>query len=70
MTARRGRLSRLEAQRGRAVTLWDALPEHLRADVTPDALERAAQDAPDALRGDVRALSLWAFLCAPDGGTV
>ncbi|GGS14538.1 hypothetical protein [Deinococcus knuensis] len=68
MTGRRGRLSKLEAQRGRAVTLWEALPEHLRADVTPEALERAAQEAPEGLRGDVRAVSLWAFLCVPEGG--
>lgn len=68
MTGRRSRLSKLEAQRGRAVTLWEALPEHLRGDVTPEALERAAQEAPEGLRGDVRAVSLWAFLCVPEGG--
>ncbi|MFC6748507.1 hypothetical protein [Deinococcus aquaticus] len=52
------------------MTLWEALPEHLRADVTPEALERAAQEAPPTLRGDVRAVSLWAFLCVPEGGSV
>ncbi|PTA68992.1 hypothetical protein C8263_04120 [Deinococcus arcticus] len=61
-------MARLEARRGQAVALWDALPEDLRAQVTPDALNRAALEAPDSLRGDVRALSLWAFLCSEGDG--
>ncbi|WP_156103496.1 hypothetical protein [Deinococcus sp. YIM 77859] len=59
----RGRLSRLEVRQGRAVSLWEALPEHLRKDVMPEDLAAAARHAPEALRGDVRALSLWAYLC-------
>ena len=56
MTGRASRLRRLEDQRGPALSLWATLPE---------ALERAAQDAPDSLRGDVPALALWAFLSVP-----
>lgn len=62
MTGRASRLRRLEDQRGPALSLWDALPEDGRAQVTSEALERAAQDAPESLRGDVPALALWAFL--------
>ena len=65
MTGRASRLRRLEDQRGPALSLWAALPEDRRAQVTPETLERAAQDTPDSLRGDVPALALWAFLSVP-----
>lgn len=58
MSGQRVRVRRLEAQADRAVTLWETLPPHLWADVTPEDLRRAAEEAPDALRSDVRALSL------------
>ena len=65
MTGRASRLRRLEDQRGPALSLWDALSEDRRAQVTPEALELAAQEAPEGLRGDVPALALWAFLSVP-----
>ena len=60
---RAGRLARLEGQR-QAGTLWEALPEDLRGQVTREALERAAEDAPDGVRRDREALALWAYLYA------
>ena len=62
MSGRLARLRRLEEKGSAAQSLWEALSEERRAQVTPEALERAAQDAPDSLRGDLPALALYAFL--------
>lgn len=43
MTGRASRLRRLEDQRGPALSLWDALPEDRRAQVTPEALGRVGK---------------------------
>lgn len=62
MSGQRSRLRRLEAERGPSVSLWASLPSDLQAQVTPEALDRAAQGAPESLHSDRPALALWAFL--------
>jgi len=63
----RSRLSKLEAQRGQPLSLWENLPFDLRAEVTPDELEAQARRLLEsgegkAVRHDGPALALLAYL--------
>ncbi len=67
MTGQRSRLSKLEAQRGKPLSLWENLPPDLRAQVTPDELEELARlllesGEAEAVRHDGPALALLAYL--------
>ena len=66
MSGRLSRLRRLEGERSPALSLWETLPAGMQAQTTPEALEQAAQDAPDSLKTDLPALALWAFLSVPE----
>ena len=67
MSGQRSRLSRLEAQHGPLMSLWEQLRPDLQAQVTPDELEAQARlllesGQGGAVRHDGPALALLAYL--------